>query len=627
MAITLPGYTPMFRPHQGREISPLADADVSTLDVMGAGLKEGFMGATSLAANIESYLVERDTGREQNLISYGLGAFVFNTGNFVESIFGGGETEADRRPLSKEEWLESEYYREGIEYKPGLTVRSAKVLQHVHDREEAKNFILSQASGWQTAGFFASALTSSLADAKNIAVGGVSGVAVKAGVAGYAGLNAMNASRVAGIATKSVLAGRTGRATTAVGASLVRANNAAAQSIQGYKIGKRVLAAEAGLGAAIMGATGFEAEQVLGRQYGLEDIALDFVASSVISIGLHSIGGYVGAMWLKTSHTNDLDVISNLASSQIKNGERVDVRVAAEAQLAEKYIPMSTLHPDKRKASVSKVGRKKQYEAVYEGEEGIYGVVKGRGKTPEEAIADLEDIYRTGRDVNDQFNQSYTPEYYRDALAVQDLKDQVARFDIDAEEDAEFARIYGEDFDAAFDKVQKLKEDAEIFAETRGKSKAEKAQKKYESEQKKFDEALGQAVASVNDRFAALKRTHQEAADELVKKQKELHRPFFEEWVKKQLDSDPKGRIGGVDKDNADYQSYVDEANEAPNGPPEVASASETGELAGLELMMNDSSIDAEFRGLIKEQLDIVQTAKKMPEAYRNYIACVAGGG
>lgn len=626
MAVALPGYTPMFKRPQGRKISPLAGASVQTSDVLGAGVKEGFMGATSLAANIESYLVERDTGRQQNAFSYGLGAFVFNTGNFVESLFGGGETEADRQPLSREEWVESEFYREGIEYKPGLTVRSAKVLQQAHDREEAKNFLLSQASGWQSAGFFASALVSSVVDAKNIAVGGAAGAAVKSGVAAYSGFNALKASGVAGVATKSVLAGRSARATTAIGSSLVRANNAAVQSLKGFKYGKRALVAESALGAGIMGATGFEAEQVLGRQYGLEDIALDFVASSVISIGLNSIGGYIGAMWLKTSHTSDIDAISNLAATQMQNGERLDVRVAAEAQLAERYIPLSTLHPDKRRASVSQIGRKKQYEAVYEGEQGIYGAVKGRGNTPEEAIADLEDIYATGRVGNDEFNQAYTPEYYREALAVQDLKEQVASFDMDAQEAIEFKNLSGEDIDAAFKRVRELKKQADNIAKTRGKRKAERAQKKYEAEKQKLDEMVSTAANNVNDRFSALKKTHQAAADELVKRQKELHQPLLVEWTKKQLDADPRGRIGGVDRDNADYQSYVDEANRAPNGPAAVSSADEGGEIAALELMMNDDNIGADFKALIKERLDDVGTAKKIPEAYRNYIACVTGG-
>lgn len=609
MALPLLPATDMYKRPEGLEPSPVARMGVGTGAVMGAGIGEGFTGATSLAANINAYLVERDTGRQQNMLSWGLGAAVFNTGNFVETLFGGGETEEDRMPLSKEEWQESEFYREGLEYKPGLTVRSARILQQTRDTEERNAYIMEQASGWQKGGFFVSAIAGSLADAKNWAVGGASAGVVRGGYAAFSGVRAVSQSRAVGLATKAVVA-----------------RQAATGGFTGYKTTKKGLVAEAALGAGIAGGLGFEAERVLGREYGVGDVVLDFLVGGIISVSIKSLGDAAGRMYLKHASADDINALHGVMNAQTTNGEVTNVTPLMQAQLAERYIPFSTLSPDSRVPEVSRIGRKKQYTAKYKGEAGMYSGVTGRGKTPEEAIADLESIYRSGEVGDQKFNTVYDEDYFKDALSVQEMKDRLALFDIDAERDRAFLNIYGESLDAAESRISTLEEKLVAAGETQKKGQISKAKKELDAEEKKFEEAVAAANADVDSRYSAIKEQHRAARDALVEKQKQLTAPLLERWTRQQLSPDPRSKVAGVDNENANTQAYVDEANQAANGDPAEAAAKDAGEIAALESMAQSESVPAEFRELIKGQMETMAVAKKLPEAYRNYMACVAKG-
>jgi hypothetical protein len=420
------------------------------------------------------------------------------------------------------------------------------------------------------------------------------------------------------------MAGRVSRANTAIGATIARGNDAALKSMGAYKQTFKGIAAEAALGAGATGATAFGAEEVLGRQYGIEDVAIDFLASVGISYGLHAIGGYIGKVWLKTSHAKDIEAIHSIVTSQLQNGEKPDIRPAIDAQMAERYVPMSTLRPDQRVPEVTRIGRKQQYEAVYAGEEGIYAGVRGRGKTPDEALADLQSIYETGRVKAEEYNTSYTPEYYREALRVQEKRDALKSFDIDAEEKAAFKQITGESIDDFENRLIDLEKEIENVRATRGDNKAKKLEKKLDAASKKYDDAFGMAVNNVDARYSTLKNEAMRAQKDLVKYQKKLTAPKLKEWMDRQLSSDPRGRVAGTDDINT--QAYVDEANKVQNGDPAVSSAADDGEIAGLQSMLTDDNIDAEFKKSIESQLKQIETATKMPEAYRAYVACMNKG-
>lgn len=621
MAIILPSTRRRSNREKIFDQSQLLQA-VQTGDVLSSGAMEGWGGAGSSLANVESFLIERDTGREQNLLGYGIGAAIYHTGNFIENVLGGGETEFDRKPLTKEDWLESNFYRPDLEYKDGLTNQSARIMASTYDREQNKNFILSKASGWQTAGFSTSSILTSLADPKGIAAGVGAGAVVRGGVAAYTGARTVLGSGAVGTATKAVIAGKVAQAGAISSSAITKGNQAAIKSLSGFKYTKKVVAAEAFVGTAAMAATGFQAEKVLGREYGVDDLAVDFAASIGLSVGLHIVGKYIGKAWLKTSSPRDIDLVSGIVEQQINKGDKVDVMPAVEAQMAERYIPLSTLEPSARKPKVTQVGRKKQYEAVYQNEHGIYSVVKGKGKTPEEAIADLENIYRSGEVTAGEYNSFYTPEYYQEALRVQDANDRVSAFDIDAEENAEFARIYGEEYDTALDRIIDLEQEIENLKQTRGKSKVAKAEKRLNAEQKKFDDALTQALSSVNDRFTAIKRERDLMRENLKQMQMDLAAPNFVGWVKKQLSDNPVERAAGVDDVNT--QKYTDQANEVKNGDEYVSSSQSQNEIESLREMALDENMPQEFKKIIKDQVKDVETSKKVKQAYQSFLLCKA---
>lgn len=595
---------------------------VETGDVLSVGLVEGFTGAGSGRANVDALLIGRDTGEEQNIFGYGIGAAIYYTGNFIENILGEGESAYERQPLTKEEWLESQFYRPDLEYKEGLTNQSARVMANVYDREQKKNFILSQASGWQTAGFYSSSILGSLPDPKSLLMGGVAAGAVRVGGGVYTGARAAFGSGAVGSATKLAMAGEASLATSVVGASIVRGNIAARNAINGFKTTKKSIAAEAALGTAIMAGTGFEAEKVLGREYGIEDVAVDFLASIGMSVGLHVIGGYIGKAWLKTSSANDIDVLSGIVEQQIATGKKVDVIPAVEAQMAERYIPLSNLAPNNRTPDVVQVGRKKQYEATYKNEQGIYAVVKGKGATPEEAIADLERIYQSGEVAAGQYNTVYTPEYYQEALRVQELNDQVSLFDIDRQISDEFKLETGETLSEAQKRIAELEQDVQNIIETRGVKKGNRATAKLEKEIKKFDDAKALATRKVNNRYSGLKKAQRDSQQALMQMQRDLAAPNFVGWVNKQLSDNPADNAAGLE--GLSPQKYVDAANQVDEGSPEIASAKNNGEIEALKTIAQDENIPVSLKNIIDNQVKEVETSKKVYQVYQSFLLCKA---
>lgn len=75
----------------------------------------------------------------------------------------------DGKPLSKEDWKNSEYYRDGLEYYDGMTDTSANILARRHDTDALSSFVRERSSyGQALYGFFFGGIPGSFQDPLNL---------------------------------------------------------------------------------------------------------------------------------------------------------------------------------------------------------------------------------------------------------------------------------------------------------------------------------------------------------------------------------------------------------------------------------------------------------------------------
>lgn len=106
-----------------------------------------------------------------------VGAFVddvfhgVGSASYISDYYKKESAEATKPKISKEEFEQSEFYRDDIEYYEGLTKESLKILHDSKRAQEGRDFIINRASGLQLGLGFAGALGAGIFEPVNLGVG------------------------------------------------------------------------------------------------------------------------------------------------------------------------------------------------------------------------------------------------------------------------------------------------------------------------------------------------------------------------------------------------------------------------------------------------------------------------
>jgi len=351
-----------------------------------AGKQDALTGAGSSQADAAVVLKESQMGEEdRSMLSY-LGTWLIG-GEAREAI------EAEPVvPISEEDWRNSNFFREDITYEEGMTYSVASMLADRRDIINSQEFVMQQADAWDKGSAILGGIVGAAMDVKSWYYSLVAAGAV-VGAVGAAGATAAVAS--SGIGARALLTGAGAR--TAVPAASKGAT--AAISASQATLGRQATAVAAeGVAAGLLTAGGAAGSSgtaaVLGEEYSYQQLAADIAAGVLLSGAIHVGQFKINQYWNKYKTAQEDIQVSEILATQDFNGEPLDVLPVVKAQLAQKAIPLTTLPPTAaRSPDVVKVG--KFFEASYEGEDGLLAAVKGKGKTKEEAVASLEEIYNS----------------------------------------------------------------------------------------------------------------------------------------------------------------------------------------------------------------------------------------
>ena len=342
------------------EIDSIYRFQPSLFQVIGAGVEDAFRGNGSLAQDVNATKVEISEGRAGSVL-----------GGYSQSDI--EELRSSPR-LSREQWEQSENFREGVEYYDGMTEISAKILAETSDDQNRRNFVLSQASGAGKGFGIGFSFVTGLFEPKNLA---------------------------AGIATSLVVPGA-GAAIAPVRTLLQSAN----------RIGKyRALTIrggiEGGVAASIIEPGNLDSAKILQQDYDLTDSLTNFTLSIGLGALLPVTATKVASvlkrrrqLGTQMQNLNELDA----AVTQMAVGQDVDVRIVGLQALVDRDIPFTTLTAkqfDVQARKNVKAVKNNQFEIRLDDEAGAMAGAVGRGNTKARAIENLRAQYELRAEVTD----------------------------------------------------------------------------------------------------------------------------------------------------------------------------------------------------------------------------------
>lgn len=268
--------------------------DPSLSTVLGAFTKEAFIGTGTMR---EALLATEKDWEMGNLNITGPTSFY----RHLERKLTGAEPSAK---IGFEEWKESEYFREGLKYEPGMTVRAAQILADEHDRLEKMGVIMSRASGVEKVLGMTGAFAGGIFEPRNLA-GGVGAAVVLGGAHGMLLNNARRAKAIAKTAKGlEKVAGKGGTVKRAV--------------------------AEGFAGAAVLEVDNILNADTLQKDYTMADsllnIGLSMAASGVIQGGVN----YVGKKRARAALIQEQIDASAVAVSQLSQGKKPDTEIVTK---------------------------------------------------------------------------------------------------------------------------------------------------------------------------------------------------------------------------------------------------------------------------------------------------------
>lgn len=212
------------------------------------------------------------------------------------------------RKLSKQEWLESEYYRDGIDVgEDGMYVGAASILASRYDEREARKLVLNRSKGGFAIGAaqFGVGLAGSMLDPLNVA---------------SAFIPAVSAARAASLTArygKTTARAITGVAEGAVGAVAVEPFVLAAAAVEQDK------------------------------DYTLFDSFMNVAFGATLGGGLHVVGGKISDS-VSAASADTREVLTRTAVAQLAEGRNVNVEpvARADATLRNRGVAQARTAPD-----------------------------------------------------------------------------------------------------------------------------------------------------------------------------------------------------------------------------------------------------------------------------------------
>jgi hypothetical protein len=608
---------------QSTAASQLA-APSTTSGVLGAAVDTAFKGDGSFGQDIDAYIIGRETGVSPD----GFFSSMFaEAGGAWQRLRSGEPNERRGTPLSKDEWESSEHYRHGLEYVPNMTDIAAQVLARRKDRENYEQLVLSNASTSQAIGFYATAIGSSLADPKGIVAGGVVGTGLRLGATGIGAASAAIRSGALTTAGRATMSGQKALGTYALEAASANAAYGARSGLA-YVNGKAsFVALEAGLASAPIAYAALETSSITQSDYGIEDAGIDLAASVILSLGFHAAGRGISRLWDRHATPMERKAVADALTSQMENGEIINIRAMTAAQMSGKVIPISTLSPNEL-SSATVVKTKGGYEAFYAGERGLFAGVVSKGKTEAEALQQLEGMY-AAPNLNEILGHNFPPEYGQMLAAYKSTSDRLSTFDSDAEF-ASYAESRGVDI-GSIDKLiaqrKTLRDelDAAKVEGSKDKAKIKSMQRQIDAiddEVLTFTKAHKDAIdASANDvkfQKTRLEETEKFLRSSIVDIQEKSIHPEFQSWLSGQV-REGSGRTNAADPliNGVAPDSDKLKAQQAPKSP-EIMLAKATEERASLDLAaINDKSL--------ANALGEVDNIRDNAARARAYLDCIGG--
>lgn len=436
------------------------EQETGVSDALKAGFGAGFKGEGSYQEDLAAYEVSRELGVEPTFLQKSA-ALINDLNPFAED-----DVVAPSQPLSKEDYEQSDFFREDLDYLDGMTERAARIRAEQYDARTIRNRVYAQQSGvLGKATFFASALAGGVADIKGL----IAGAAAGAAVGGVLGGGAATAGRVVNKATKVWQVTRGGKAA--------------------------IIAAEASLGAVPQIVGGLQNEAVLQTDYTIGDAFVDLAAASVVSVGLHLGGKGVARAYRYATTPKQKAEVVNTMSAQIANREPVDVAPIMEAQMSERVPTLTTVEAEAT-PTVRTEAKTGDYLASFQNERGLLSGVSGRGKTPDEAIENLRTLYEDG-DVEALSKMTGVP-----ANRLQQVREaeQVDRLSKDFDE-AKYVEENAERFGVDPKRLAEL--EAKVTEAQKRLKEAEQASKKAPSNANVKRELTNAKIASTKAKNAA----------------------------------------------------------------------------------------------------------------------------
>jgi|DEB0MinimDraft_10_1074344.scaffolds.fasta_scaffold12214_2 hypothetical protein len=212
------------------------------------------------------------------------------------------------RKLSREQYRESQYFREGIEVdEEGIYEGAASILASRHDEREARRLVLDRSKGGFAIGAaqFGVGLVASMLDPINV---------------GSAFVPVVNTARFASLAArygKNSARALTGAVEGAVGAALVEPIVLTAAAVEQDK------------------------------DYNLYDSFMNVAFGTALGGGLHVIGGKLSDA-VSATKQDTREILTRTAVGQLASGKNVNVEpiAQADATLRSRGVPLSDVEPD-----------------------------------------------------------------------------------------------------------------------------------------------------------------------------------------------------------------------------------------------------------------------------------------
>lgn len=157
--------------------------DPSLSDVFGAFTQEMYEGSESWSGTLDA--LDADFERGEMRVTGPLSLY-----KKIEKHLIGAEPS---RRMTKDEWVSSEYFRDGIQYDPKMTEGLAKILSETHDREQKNATIISRASGIEKTFGLIGGFLPGVFEPRNL-MAGIGASVATGGIGGAATVFARNAS-------------------------------------------------------------------------------------------------------------------------------------------------------------------------------------------------------------------------------------------------------------------------------------------------------------------------------------------------------------------------------------------------------------------------------------------------